>query len=298
MDYKKVIKSRTVRVKIMQALSFVPDKWMVSLQYRIKTGHKLNLKDPKRFTEKLQWYKLYYRDPIMKQCVDKYDVREYVKKCGLSGILNDCYGVFDDPDQIDFSSLPDSFVLKDTLGGGGNSVILVPDKNQFDIDKVKKQMHAWITENTKAKNPGREWVYEGSAHRIIVERYIHPKDGFGALVDYKFFCFNGKIFCLYVMSDRNLDLKVGIYDRNFTKMDAYISYDKRDTTILQKPEKYDEMCKIAEQLSARFPHARIDLYDQNGKIIFGEITFFSGSGYTLFSPDSFDYELGQAFLID
>ena len=80
MDYKKVIKSRTVRVKIMQALSFVPDKWMVSLQYRIKTGHKLNLKDPKRFTEKLQWYKLYYRDPIMKQCVDKYDVREYVKK--------------------------------------------------------------------------------------------------------------------------------------------------------------------------------------------------------------------------
>ena len=115
MDYKKIIKSRAVRIKIMQAMSFIPDKWMVSLQYKIKTGRKLNLKNPQRFTEKLQWYKVYYRDPIMKQCVDKYEVRKYVEECGLGSILNECYGVYSSPDEIDFGKLPDSFVLKDTL---------------------------------------------------------------------------------------------------------------------------------------------------------------------------------------
>lgn len=109
-------------------MSFVPDKWMVSLQYKIKTGRKLNLKNPQRFTEKLQWYKIFYRDPMMKQCVDKYEVRKYVEKCGLASILNECYGVYNSPDEIDFFNMPNSFVLKDTLGGGGNSVILVPDK--------------------------------------------------------------------------------------------------------------------------------------------------------------------------
>lgn len=117
MDYKKIIKSRKLRVRIMQALSFVPDKMMLKMQYRIKTGRKLNLRDPQRYTEKLQWYKLYYRDPLMAQCVDKYEVRKYVEECGLGSILNKCYGVYSSPDEIDFRKLPDSFVLKDTLGG-------------------------------------------------------------------------------------------------------------------------------------------------------------------------------------
>lgn len=295
MDYKKIIKSRAVRIKIMQAMSFVPDKWMLSLQYKIKTGRKLNLKNPQRYTEKLQWYKMYYRDPVMKQCVDKYEVRKYVEECGLGSILNECYGVYSSPDEIDFGKLPDSFVLKDTLGGGGNSVILVPDKSKLNIERVKQQMTQWVAESTSVKHPGREWVYDGMPHRIVAEKFISSNPETGGLIDYKFFCFGGRVACLYVMRNREIGLKVGIYDRNFRKLDAYISYDEKMETEAQKPENFEEMCEIAEKLSAKFPHARIDLFDQNGVIAFGEITFFSGSGYTLFNPDEFDFQLGDFF---
>lgn len=295
MDYKKIIKSRAVRIKIMQAMSFVPDKWMLSLQYKIKTGRKLNLKNPQRYTEKLQWYKMYYRDPVMKQCVDKYEVRKYVEECGLGSILNECYGVYSSPDEIDFGKLPDSFVLKDTLGGGGNSVILVPDKSKLNIERVKQQMTQWVAESTSVKHPGREWVYDGMPHRIVAEKFISSNPETGGLIDYKFFCFGGRVACLYVMGNRENGLKVGIYDRNFRKLDAYISYDEKMETEAQKPENFEEMCEIAEKLSAKFPHARIDLFDQNGVIAFGEITFFSGSGYTLFNPDEFDFQLGDSF---
>ena len=125
MDYKKIIKNRSIRLKILQIFSFIPDKTMIKLQYRVKTGNKLNLKKPQRFTEKLQWYKLYYKNPLMIQCVDKYEVRKYVKSKGLEDILIPCYGVYDSADNINWKKLPDKFVMKDTLGGGGVSVILV-----------------------------------------------------------------------------------------------------------------------------------------------------------------------------
>ena len=107
-----------MRIKILRLLNFIPDKQMVRIQYKIKTGRKLNLKNPQRYTEKLQWYKLYYRNPLMLKCADKYDVREYVKNCGLDNILNECYGVYNTPEEIDFNKLPNKFVIKDTLGGG------------------------------------------------------------------------------------------------------------------------------------------------------------------------------------
>ena len=281
----------------MQAMSFIPDKWMVSLQYKIKTGRKLNLKNPQRFTEKLQWYKVYYPDPIMKQCVDKYEVRKYVEECGLGSILNECYGVYSGPDEIDFRKLPNSFVLKDTLGGGGNSVIIVPDKSKLIVEQAKQQMAQWGAESTSVKHPGREWVYDGMPHSIIAEKYISSNPETGGLIDYKFFCFGGRVAYLYVMGNRKNGLKVRIYDRGFRKLDTYISYGEKMETEAQKPENFEEMCEIAEKFSAKFPHARIDLFDQNGVITFGEITFFSGSGYTCFDPDDFDFQLGEFFQI-
>ena len=138
MDYKKIIKSRSIRIKIMQALSFVPDSLMVRIQYRIKMGRKLNLKNPKRYTEKLQWIKVYYRNQKMVSCADKYDVRAYVEEKGYADILNVLYGVYNSPDEINFSQLPDSFVIKDTIGSGGNAVIFVYDKKNLDIIALKK----------------------------------------------------------------------------------------------------------------------------------------------------------------
>lgn len=159
MDYKKIIKSRSLRLKILNFLSFIPDQTMLKIQYRIKTGRRLNLKSPQRYTEKMQWYKLYYKNPLMIQCVDKYDVREYVKKIGLEEILVPCHGIFDSPDAIDWDALPDQFVMKDTLGGGGNSVVIVKDKSNTNIEELKEIARQWMKKEVHRPNAGREWPY-------------------------------------------------------------------------------------------------------------------------------------------
>ena len=193
MDYKKIIKSRSLRLRILKILSFIPDKLMIKLQYFLKTGRRLNLKSPRRFTEKIQWYKLYYKNPLMIQCVDKYDVREYIKSKGLEDILIPCYGVYDTPDEIDWDALPNQFVMKDTLGGGGTSVIIVKDKTTVDIEDLKKRAAEWVKIDAHNKSGGREWpYYSGKNHRIIIEAMLPSNIDEGGLIDYKFFCFNGE----------------------------------------------------------------------------------------------------------
>lgn len=298
MDYKKIIKSREVRLAILKALSFVPDKLMLKMQYRIKMGRKLNLKNPQRYTEKLQWYKLYYRDPRMIQCVDKYEVRAYVESKGLGHILNECYGVYDRVEDIDFSSLPPQFVLKDTLGGGGNSVILVKDKSATDIDAVKEQLHKWVNEDHRVRSGGREWpYYSGKKHRIIIEKYIPSDENEGGLIDYKLFCFNGKVEYLYVIADRCMGEKAGcgIFDKEFRRLSCYRLDEKPLQRMIHKPKNYQMMIDAAEILSDEFPHARIDFYNPDEELLFGEITYFDGSGYMRFEPDVFDFELGSKF---
>lgn len=297
MDYKKLIKSRQLRIKIMQLLSFVPDKWMLQLQYWIKLGRKLDLENPQRYTEKLQWYKLNYRDQLMALCADKYDVRAYVKECGYESILNECYGVFDSPDEINFDSLPESFVIKDTLGGGGNSVILVFDKSKLDTNEAYKQMRKWVEESTRVKNPGREWVYDGKKHRIIIEKLLLGDES-GDLPDYKFFCFNGEPYCLYMMKDYREHHEKGILGfltPDFKLMPAHRADFAPMKEQPEKPERFEEMIEMARVLSKRFPHVRVDFYNINGQIVFGEMTFFNASGYTQFVPDEFDFEMGKKF---
>lgn len=299
MEYKKIIKSRKLRLWILRLLDFVPDKLMVTLQYRIKTGRRLNIRKPERFTEKLQWYKLYYRDPVMKQCVDKYEVRRYVEACGLGETLNELYGVYDTPDEIDFAKLPQSFVLKDTLGGGGNAVLLIPDKAHMDEAAVRRQMWEWVKISVKKKHFSREWVYAGSRHRIIAEKFIASDPKEGGLIDYKFFCFHGKAEYLYVIADRSMGGKagVGIYDVDFVKRDVRRTDEEPLQRDVKKPDHYEQMLRMAEILGEKFPEARIDFYDVDGKIIFGEITFFDGSGYMSYVPDEFDNILGEKFVL-
>lgn len=299
MDYKKIIKSRKTRLKILRMLDFIPDKTMIKIQYFIKTGRRLNLKKPQRYTEKLQWYKLYYRDPLMQQCADKYDVREYVRSKGLGYILNECYGVYERVEDIDFDSLPEQFVLKDTLGGGGNSVIICRYKATFDFENAKKQMQEWLSIDSNKKHEGREWVYQGRKHRIIIEKYIESNPSEGGLVDYKFFCFNGEPKYLYVIADRILGqiAGIGIFNVNFELLSVIRTDERPLERNIEKPKNFDEMIEIAKILSEDFLHARIDLYNLNGSIIFGETTFFTGSGYMGFIPDNFDKIIGNAFIL-
>lgn len=298
-DYSLLIKSRALRIKILHLLDWVPDGLMLRVQYWLKTGRKLRLNRPQRYTEKLQWYKLYYKDPLMKQCVDKYEVRRYVEKCGFSNLLNDCYGVFDRAEEVDFDKLPNQFVLKDTLGGGGNDVIVVKDKTKLDIPAVRKRMQAWVSAPSRGKHPGREWVYEGKKHRIVAEKYLSDFARGIGLTDYKFFCFNGKVHYLYVISNRTLGEKaeIGIYDCNFNQLPVQRADELPSAHIQAKPFNYEHMLSVAEQIAANFPHARIDLFNIDGKIYFGEITFFDGSGYMTFKPDKFDFTLGKRFVL-
>lgn len=301
MDYKKIIKSRAVRLAILKCLSFVPDKPMLKLQYRIKTGRKLNLKNPQRYTEKLQWYKLYYKNPLMIQCVDKYDVRAYVESKGLGHILNECYGVFDRVEDIDFDALPNQFVLKDTLGSGGNSVILVKDKSTMDLEAIKAQLHKWVNENHRIRSGGREWpYYSGKKHRIIIEKYLAQPDG--DLPDYKFFCFDGIMLNYYVRTDYASDHqgKTAFFDCKHTFLYGVgMDYTQiaKDLPILDF-EKVKEMTAIAETLAQDFPHVRVDLFLVNNDIYFGELTFFNASGYMTYEPDEFDFVLGEKFTLE
>lgn len=294
MNYKKYLKNQKLRFAILNSLKWIPDKTMIKLQYRIKLGRKLNLKNPQRFTEKLQWYKLYYREPTMHKCADKYEVRDYVRSKGLEKILNKLYGVYDTPDEIDFYKLPNNFVIKTTSGGGGQNVLIVDKKNEPNYDEIKKKLNEWLSIKI-SKSLGREWAYEGNNNRIIIEKYLESsKQG---IIDYKFFCFDGKVEYLYVISDRNLgnNAKLGIYDKYFNKLNISRTDEEIQNISFVKPINYEQMVKYAEILSHDFPHARIDLYNIEGKIIFGEITFYDGSGYMSFNPDSFDFELGKKF---
>lgn len=274
--------------------SFIPDELMVKLQYKIKLGRSLNLKNPKRFTEKLQWLKLYYRNDMMIKCVDKYDVREYVKSKGLVEILIPCYGLFNDIEEIDFSKLPKEYVVKDTLGGGGNSVIIVKNDNEIDVNSLKARISSWLNIPTNNIDDGREWPYsEGNRHRVIIEMYISTEDN--VLIEYKFFCFGGKVEFLYVLTDRILgkDVALGVFNRDFKQMDVFRADERYLDMTIPTPSNFKEMIRIAEILSSDFPHARIDLYNKEGQVLFGEITFFDGSGYMKFEPDEFDYTAGS-----
>ena len=298
MNYKRLIRSQKLRFIILEKLNWLPDSIMLRLQYRIKMGFWPNFKHPKRFTEKLQLYKMNYRNPVMAQCVDKYEVRKYVERKGLGHILNDLYGVYDSIDEINFSSLPNKFVIKSTTGGGGQNVIIVKDKSRYNWDVLKHEILSWPRHKKGAISYGREWAYTGMDDtRILVEKLIENPTGDGNLVDYKFFCFDGEPRYLYVITDRKPGqyAYLSMYDNNFNKLPYYTSDERKLTRELPKPKNFDKMIEVARLLSEDFPHVRVDLYNIDGKVLFGELTFYDGSGYYLFEPDDFDEKAGSYF---
>ena len=294
MDYKKIIKNQNIRFKILKFLNFIPDKTMVKLQYRIKTGRKLNLKNPQRYTEKLQWYKLNYRNPLMTKCADKYTVREYIESKGLGHILNKLYGVYDNVNEIDFDKLPNKFVLKTTNDSDTN--IFCKDKANSDLEEIKKKMNKKIKERTQIPL-AREWAYNNSKRRIICEKLLEDKGTKdNSINDYKFLCFKGKPEFIVYDIDRYIGHKRNFYDTSWKYLN--ISSDCPNFgDIVEKPEKLKEMLEIAKILSEDFPAVRVDLYCIQNKIYFGELTFYPWSGYVKFEPDEFDFILGKKFKI-
>ena len=293
--YKKFIKSRSLRMKILSMLNWLPDSSMLKLQYRIKTKRKLNLKNPQRFTEKIQWYKINYRTPIMRNCVDKFEVRKYVESKGLENILIKNYGVYDTIDDINFDELPNKFVLKSTDGSGGINVAICNDKSTFDVAKNSDAFN--VGYKLTKKHPGREWAYVGLNHKIIVEELlVNEKNPEAGVDDYKIFCFNGEPKCIVVDTDRYILHKRNFYDATWNDLKVTSDAPACDREI-PKPENFDEMMQVAKILSKDFPFVRVDLYNVSGKIYFGELTFYPWSGYVPFTPDEFDFTLGEMFVL-
>lgn len=294
-NYKKIIKSQKLRLKILEFLSFLPDDFTIKYQYFIRTGRFVNLKNPKRYSEKIQWYKLNYRTPLISQCSDKYAVREYVQSKGLGHILNELYAAYDRVDDIDFSTLPQSFAMKANNGSGTN--YFVTDKNSEDENNLRNIAYEWI--KNKKKSVAGEWCYENIPAKIIFEKLL-PRDSRNDLPDYKFFCFNGEPFCLYTMidyTDNHDNGKLGFYDMEFNQLPCRRMDFAPITQKLDKPKNFEKMVEYARILSEDFPHVRVDFYNIDGDIIFGELTFHNGSGYVEFEPDEFDFEMGEKFVL-
>lgn len=297
MNYKKIFRSQKVRFYILRMLSWVPANLMLKAQYWIKFNRTLDLNKPKRFTEKIQHYKIYYRNPDMCGCVDKYLVRGFVDSIGCGQYLNKLYGLYKKADDINFEILPNRFVIKTTGGGGGENILICRDKSVLDIPNVIKTVNNW--RNKDVSSMTYEWAYSGAkSSQVIIEKYLEePANQDGSIDDYKFFCFGGKARYLVIDVDRYSGHKRNFYDINWNLLDI-----SSDCPIahreLTKPAGFDEMVCLAEKLSAGFPFVRVDLYYVQDKVLFGEMTFYPWSGYVQFKPDSFDFELGESFNIN
>lgn len=289
--YKNIVSNQETRLKILRLLKYIPDKLMLKIQYKIKLGRKLNLKNPKRFTEKLQWYKLNYRDPLLTIGADKYRVREYIESKGLGDILNKLYVVYTSPEDINLEELPEKFVLKTNNGSGTN--YFCEDKKNFEIDKVKNEISEWF--NRDVFSAGREWSYKNITPTIIVEEFLEETNSsFEGINDYKILCFNGVPKYIIFDVDRYTDHKRNIYDLEWNLLN--VSTDKKNINRkIEKPDGLDQLIDIAKILSEDFPFVRVDLYLINNKVYFGELTFYPWTGYVQFDPDRFDYQLGKDF---
>lgn len=266
-----------------------PDKLFLQLLFRCKMGRRLNLKNPKTFNEKLQWLKLYNRNPLYTILVDKYAVKKYVaEKIGEDYIIP-TLGVWNKFDDIDFDKLPNQFVLKCTHDSGG--LVICKDKSMMNIANAR----AKITESLRKNyyKSFREWPYKNVPPRIIAEKYM--EDESGELRDYKFFCFDGKVKALFIATDRyksNEDTKFDFFDENFNHL-PFTKGHPNAKTMPGKPSCFTEMIRLAEVLSAGIPHVRVDFYEIYGKVYFGEMTFFDNSGIVAFSPAKYDEMWGE-----
>ena len=287
MDYKKIFKNREFRLKLINCLRFIPTKPYLKMVYKIKTGKKLNLKKPIGFNEKLNWLKLNDIHPEYTDYVDKIKVRDIVKEKVGEDICFPLLGQWEKYEDIDFEALPEQFVLKCNHDSG--SVTIIKDKANIN----HKELSAFFKARLKM-NPyvfGREYPYKKVKSMIMAEKYMTP-EGEADIEDYKFFCFNGKPEIMFIATERSSDCKFDFFDMSGNHLDIENIHPQSEKYI-EMPSLFEEMKIVAEKLSLGMKFVRIDLYQIEGKIYFGEYTFFHGGGFWLFKPDEWEKKLGD-----
>jgi len=269
-------------------ISKTEKKQYILKRWRESFHEELNIENPKTYNEKLQWGKIYSNNNLAKKCADKLLVREYVKEKIGNNYLNDLIKVYENTKSIDFSRLPNQFVIKATHDSG--SVLIVKDKLKIDLEKLKE-----IEKNLKINygHLSKEWVYDDIKPKIIIEKFLESEDG-KSLKDYKIFCFNGQPKIIQVDLDRFEGHKRNFYDTSWNRLDLEIEYPSVDYDV-KKPDLLDEMLLASKKLAEPFNHVRVDWYIHHNKLIFGEMTFFHGSGFEKFSSLEWEEKMGSWF---
>lgn len=270
-------------------LNWMDDKTYLKILFQASMGKKLNLNNPQTYSEKLQWLKLYDRKPIYTTLVDKFEVKKYIADQIGEEYIIPTLGVWDRFDDIDFDSLPNQFVLKCTHDSGG--LVICKDKSQLDKKSAKKKIERCLKHSFYWGL--REWPYKNIVPRIIAEPYLEDNTT-KELRDYKFFCFDGVVKALFVATDRGSkeETKFDFFDGDYNHL-PFINGHPNADVIPQKPDHFEEMKVLASKLSKGIPHVRVDLYECNGKVYFGEMTFFHWSGLKPFEPEEWDYTFGS-----
>ena len=268
------------------AFNLTSPEFMSKIYFRIVLGRKLNLKNPKTFNEKIQWLKLYEwpNNPIAIQCGDKYEVRGYIENMGMGDYLNDLIGVWENVDDINWDELPNQFAIKCTHGCAYN--IICPDKSKLNIDEAKKKLRRWMKEDFGKFNA--EIHYSKMKPRIICEKFLG-----GNIVDYKFFCFGGESKFMYIAQGFGTGENevITFFDENGEKA----PFGRSDYPVFNEaklPERYEEMKVLSEKLAADLPFVRVDWFEVDGKIYFGELTFTPCGGMMKITPYEYEYLWG------
>ena len=281
-----------LRARGRRELKKFSDIEAINRLYYAHAGRFPDLKYPTLFSEKLQWIKLHHQDPLMARCADKFEVRSYLQEKGYSELLNDLIASYADIEDFDQNALPSKFVLKGSHGSGWN--IICHDRDSKNWRPWKRVMKSWLNHNIFWN--GREFVYKEIVPRMICEKYL--EDSSGGLADYKFFCFNGEPRFLQVNQGRDTN----DHTQNFYDLDWKLQPFGKDLlpnpgVKINCPENFDRMVEIARDLAQPFPFVRADFYNVNGKVYFGELTFFPKSGMPDFVPSEYDAIVGEMLIL-
>lgn len=270
----------------------LPDKQHVKILYRLKMGQKLNLKNPQTFCEKLQWLKLYNRKPLYTKMVDKLQVKQYVADKISDEYVIPVLGVWDKPEDIDFDSLPNRFVLKTSHGGGGVGIFICKDKNNIDRQKVIETMRQAMKQDIYKKSV--EWPYKNVPKCIFAEQYMEERPDVDDLPDYKWYCFDGEPKFCQVIKDRHTKETIDFFDVDWNHQEFVGLNPMADnaTVIPERPINLETHLHIARELSKDIPFSRVDLYEIKERTYFGEITLYPASGMGIFRPDQYNEILG------
>lgn len=288
MEYNNL--SYRIKYKVLRIFApLIPDKLYLRLLFKLRVGYSLNLRTPRSYNEKLQWLKLYNRRPEYIQMVDKVEAKKYAANIIGEKHIIPTLAVYDKVEEIDFDSLPNQFVLKCTHDSGG--IVICREKSMLDRNAAIRKLRKGLKKNYYYWN--REWPYKNVRPRVIVEQYM-TDDG-KELKDYKFFCFDGEPKVMFIASDRfdeEEETKFDFFDMDFCHL-PFTNGHPNSTQKVEKPRGFEEMKELVKKLSKGIPHVRVDLYDVNGHVYFGEMTFFHWSGMMPFEPKEWDYKFGN-----